>query len=93
LQQHLVSAVATVPVDGGLGTSTAEGLRAFQTAHGLPPTGTTDAATWAAVLALPLTPKDWTGAGAVAARAGRPTGPRSSGLPARRDEIPPAAQR
>jgi hypothetical protein len=93
LQQHLVSAVPTVPVDGVLGTSTADGLRAFQTAHGLPATGTTDAATWTAVLAQPLTPKDWTSAGATAAGAGRATGPRSAGLPARRDEIPPAARR
>jgi peptidoglycan hydrolase-like protein with peptidoglycan-binding domain len=85
--------VPTVPVDGMLGSSTAEALRSFQTARGLPPSGTTDPATWAAVLALPLTPKDWTGAGAVAARAGRATGPRTAGLPARRDEIPAAAAR
>ena len=88
-----------VPVDGVLGTATAAALRDFQTARGLPPTGTTDAATWAQLLALPLQAKDWTATGATAtgarsARAARrATGPRSAGLPARRDEIPPPAAR
>jgi putative peptidoglycan binding protein len=63
LQQHLVSADATVPVDGTLGASTVTALRAFQTARGIPASGTTDALTWAAVLGLPLQPKDWTAAG------------------------------
>ena len=60
LQQHLASADPSVPVDGTLGGLTATALRNFQLARGIPPTGTTDAATWAAVLALPLAPKDWT---------------------------------
>jgi hypothetical protein len=60
LQQHLASADPSVPVDGALGALTATALRNFQLARGIPPTGTTDAATWAAVLALPLAPKDWT---------------------------------
>jgi peptidoglycan hydrolase-like protein with peptidoglycan-binding domain len=100
LQEHLVSAEPGIPVDGILGSATAAALRAFQASRGLPATGTTDAATWAQVLALPLQPKDWTGAaataaaGARAARASRrATGPRSAGLPARRDEIPPPAKR
>ena len=60
LQQHLVSADPSVPVDGSLGTPTVTALRNFQLARGIPPTGTTDAATWAAVLALPMAAKDWT---------------------------------
>ena len=60
LQQHLVSADPSVPVDGALGTLTLTALRNFQLARGIPPTGTTDAATWAAVLALPMAAKDWT---------------------------------
>jgi len=62
LQQHLASFDPTVEVlSGGRFTAaTAAVLRAFQTARGLPATGTTDAATWLAVLALPLRPVDWT---------------------------------
>ena len=60
LQQHLVSADPSVPMDGSLGTLTLTALRNFQLARGIPPTGTTDAATWAAVLALPMAAKDWT---------------------------------
>ncbi len=60
LQQHLVSADPIVPVDGILGTQTLTALRNFQLARGIPPSGTTDAATWAAVLALPMAAKDWT---------------------------------
>ena len=66
LQQHLSTFDASVEVAAG-GRFTAETdtiLRAFQTAKGLPATGVTDAATWLAVLALPLRPIDWTaGAG------------------------------
>ena len=60
LQQHLVSADPSVPVDGSLGTLTVTALRNFQLARGIPPSATTDAATWAAVLALPMAAKDWT---------------------------------
>jgi peptidoglycan hydrolase-like protein with peptidoglycan-binding domain len=60
LQAHLVSVAPTVPVDGVLGPSTLQALAALQAANGLPPTGTTDPATWAAVLALPLQVVDWT---------------------------------
>jgi hypothetical protein len=64
LQQHLITADATVPLDGVLGASTVAALRAFQAARGIPPTGTTDALTWPAILALPMIPKDWVAAGA-----------------------------
>jgi peptidoglycan hydrolase-like protein with peptidoglycan-binding domain len=62
LQQHLASFDAGVEVVAG-GRFSAETdtiLRAFQTARGLPATGVTDAATWLAVLALPVRPVDWT---------------------------------
>ena len=62
LQQHLASFDPTIEVlaGGRFTVATDAVLRAFQTARGLPATGTTDAATWQAVLALPLRPVDWT---------------------------------
>jgi hypothetical protein len=62
LQQHLASfdASVEVPVGGHFTAATGAVLRSFQSARGLPATGTTDAATWLAVLALPLRPVDWT---------------------------------
>lgn len=60
LQQHLVSADPAVVVDGRFTAATAASLAAFQAARGLPPTGATDAATWQALLALPMQPVDWT---------------------------------
>ena len=62
LQQHLASFDPTVEVQPGgrFTAATDAALRAFQTARGLPVTGTTDAATWQAVLALALRPVDWT---------------------------------
>lgn len=66
LQQHLASFDASVKVAyGGSFTAVTDAvLRAFQAARGLPATGVTDAATWLAVLTLPVRPVDWTaGAG------------------------------
>ena len=68
----------------------------LETSRGLPPSGETDAATWQAVFALPVQPADWVSRGsgpraAAAAAAGR--APASASLPARREEIPPPAQR
>jgi hypothetical protein len=62
LQQHLASfdPSVQVPVGGRFSAATDAVLRSLQIARGLPPTGTTDAATWLAVLALPLRPVDWT---------------------------------
>ena len=69
LQQHLASFDASVEVAaGGRFTAATEAvLKAFQTARGLPPTGTTDAATWQTVLTLAPRPVDWTAAPAPAA--------------------------
>lgn len=62
LQQHLASADPSVALDGKFTTATQTALKAFQTARGLPPTGATDAATWQALLTVPLRPVDWTAA-------------------------------
>ena len=64
LQQHLASFDASLEVahGGRFTAATDKVLRAFQTARGLPPSGVTDAATWLAVLALPVRPVDWTAA-------------------------------
>jgi hypothetical protein len=64
LQQHLASfdPSVEVPVGGRFTAKTDAVLRSFQTARGLPATGTTDAATWLTVLELPLRPVDWTAA-------------------------------
>ena len=64
LQQHLSSFDPAVPIDGVLGAGTQAGIRALQAARGLPVTGSTDAATWKALLALPMRAVDWTGASA-----------------------------
>ncbi|HEV7807665.1 MAG TPA: peptidoglycan-binding domain-containing protein [Solirubrobacteraceae bacterium] len=66
LQQHLASYDPTVEIQAGgrFTAATDAALRAFQTARGLPATGATDAATWLAVLALPLRPVDWIAAAA-----------------------------
>jgi hypothetical protein len=59
LQQHLKSADPGLTVDGRFGPTTDQAVRAFQTQQGLPVTGTTDAATWQAVLELPVQPVSW----------------------------------
>jgi peptidoglycan hydrolase-like protein with peptidoglycan-binding domain len=60
MQQHLVSAVPSVVVDGTFSALTEVALQTFQAARGLPVTGQTDAATWEVLLTLPLRPVDWT---------------------------------
>jgi hypothetical protein len=69
LQEHLTKSYPTVTVSGKLDTATGDALKAIQTAGGIPVTGTTDAATWTAVLALPYTPVDWTATTAKATKA------------------------
>ena len=62
LQQHLASADPSVVLDGRFSIATQNALKAFQAARGLPSTGQTDAATWQALLTVPLRPVDWTAA-------------------------------
>jgi hypothetical protein len=63
LQEHLASAIASQEVTGSFGSQTTTNLESFQTAHGIPPTGVADPATWAALLALPPVAVNWTGGG------------------------------
>jgi hypothetical protein len=66
LQQHLTQSYPTVTVSGKFDTATGDAIKAIQTANGIAVTGTTDASTWAAALALPYTPVDWTATAAKA---------------------------
>ncbi|MFL5839861.1 MAG: peptidoglycan-binding protein, partial [Thermoleophilaceae bacterium] len=92
LQEHLASAEPSTPTSGIFDAATDAALRDFQTQRALPVTGTTDAATWQAVLALTAVPVTWTAANkpAFTSRSGRRVAkaPRSARLPARKREIP-----
>jgi hypothetical protein len=61
MQEHLASAVSTQETTGVFGSQTLANLDAFQTAHAIAASGVVEAATWAALLALPPIPVDWTG--------------------------------
>ncbi|HEX5852968.1 MAG TPA: peptidoglycan-binding domain-containing protein [Solirubrobacteraceae bacterium] len=63
LQEHLASAIPTQETTGTFGAQTTANLQSFQTAHGIAASGVADAATWAALLALPPVAVDWTGSG------------------------------
>jgi hypothetical protein len=63
LQEHLASANPQQETTGFFGSLTTANLRAFQSAHGIEPSGRADAATWQALLALPAVAVDWTGGG------------------------------
>lgn len=56
LQRHLKSAYPALIATSTFDAATEVALREFQTARGLPVTGTTDALTWQAVLSLALSP-------------------------------------
>jgi peptidoglycan hydrolase-like protein with peptidoglycan-binding domain len=63
MQEHLASAIATQETTGSFGAQTVADLEAFQTAHGIAPSGVTTAPTWEALLALPPVAVVWTGSG------------------------------
>ena len=63
MQEHLASALPAQQTSGIFDSQTATNLRAFQSAHAIEPSGVTDAATWAALLALPPVAVNWTGGG------------------------------
>ncbi len=63
MQEHLASAIPTQETTGLFGAQTSANLRSFQASHSLPISGVTDAATWAALLALAPVAVDWTGGG------------------------------
>ena len=63
MQEHLASAIPTQETTGTFGAQTLANVEAFQTAHGIAASGVVEAATWAALLALPPVAVDWTGGG------------------------------
>jgi peptidoglycan hydrolase-like protein with peptidoglycan-binding domain len=63
MQEHLASAIPGQATTGIFDATTAANLAQFQTAHGIAPTGKTEAATWQALLALPPVAVNWTGGG------------------------------
>jgi peptidoglycan hydrolase-like protein with peptidoglycan-binding domain len=63
LQEHLAGAIAGQPTTGIFDATTAANLEQFQSAHGIAPTGKTEAATWQALLAVPPVAVNWTGGG------------------------------
>lgn len=63
MQEHLAAAVPAQETSGIFDATTRANLEQFQTAHGIPASGHTDAATWQALLALPPVAVDWTGEG------------------------------
>jgi peptidoglycan hydrolase-like protein with peptidoglycan-binding domain len=64
MQEHLAAAEPQTPTTGIFDAATTAALEAFQTARGIPPSGTTDVATWAALLQLTPVAVDWTTAAA-----------------------------
>lgn len=63
LQERLAAAEPSQETTGSFGSQTTANLAAFQSAHGIPPTGVATAQTWAALLALQPVAVDWTGKG------------------------------
>lgn len=60
LQEHLAAAQPQTPTTGIFDAPTTAALIAFQASRGLPQTGTTDPATWLALLSLTPVAVDWT---------------------------------
>src|SRR5262249_42077120 len=91
LQEHLAREFPTQLKTGLFGSQTLGFLRAFQARHGLTATGSTDPATWQALLRLSPVEPDWSASALPAAArpgAGAPPPPPSAAVPARRYEIP-----
>jgi peptidoglycan hydrolase-like protein with peptidoglycan-binding domain len=63
MQEHLADAIPAQATTGAFDAATKANLITFQSTHGIPASGVTDAATWAALLALPPVPVAWTGSG------------------------------
>jgi Putative peptidoglycan binding domain len=61
MQEHLAAAEPTQETTGVFGPQTLGNLEAFQSTQGLPTSGVTDPATWAALLALEPVAVSWTG--------------------------------
>ncbi len=63
MQEHLAGAIAGQATTGIFDASTTANLKQFQAAHGIAPSGKTEAATWQALLAVPPVAVNWTGGG------------------------------
>ncbi|MFZ1153276.1 MAG: peptidoglycan-binding domain-containing protein [Solirubrobacteraceae bacterium] len=63
MQEHLASAIPTQATTGIFNSATKLNLEQFQSAHGIAPSGHTEASTWQALLSLPPVAVDWTGEG------------------------------
>jgi peptidoglycan hydrolase-like protein with peptidoglycan-binding domain len=63
MQEHLATAIPAQETTGYFGSQTLADVEAFQTAHAIAASGVVEAATWAALLALPPVAVDWTGSG------------------------------
>jgi hypothetical protein len=63
MQEHLASAIPGQATTGIFDATTTANIEQFQTAHGIAPTGKTEAATWQALLTLPPIAVNWTGGG------------------------------
>ena len=61
MQEHLADAIPAQETTGVFALADAGRPEAFQTAHGIAPSGVAEAATWAALLALPPVAVNWTG--------------------------------
>jgi hypothetical protein len=87
-QEHLIGGGQHLHVDGVYSTVTEQAVRNFQTAQGLLATGRIDPTTWTALLRYPPVPPTWAKAArASSAGPGRPNGPPSARIRARRDEL------
>jgi peptidoglycan hydrolase-like protein with peptidoglycan-binding domain len=63
MQEHLAAAIPTQATTGIFDSTTKANLESFQSAHGIAPSGHTEAATWQALLALAPVAVNWTGGG------------------------------
>jgi hypothetical protein len=88
-QEHLMTAGQPVTASGTFDAGTAQAVAAFQTAHGIAPSGQIDQLTWTALLQLAPAPVAWTSKARAAGNSDGRNGPRSAHLPAKRYEIPP----
>ena len=101
-QEHLKGAGEGNPVTGNYGKVTVSAVRSFQKSEGLAVDGKIGPQTWRRLLRVKPVSVDWSSKGKKRSSAKRsvagadtPAGaaPASAGIPAVRDEIPPAAQR
>jgi peptidoglycan hydrolase-like protein with peptidoglycan-binding domain len=63
MQEHLAAAIPSQETTGIFDAATKADLEQFQSAHGIAPSGHTEAATWQALLTLAPVAVDWTGEG------------------------------